>query len=150
MTTKNTKITTKERILHTLLFEIVALIIMASLAFIFSKENMGALTGFGLFMSIVAMIWNYFYNLGFDKIFGENRIDRTLILRLSHGLFFEAGLMLISLPILMNILNLGFIEVFLLDIGISIGFLIYAIIYNWIFDQAKEKYFSSKENIVTI
>lgn len=136
-----TKITTKERILHTVLFELVAIIIIGTLAFLFSKDNMAKLTGFGLFMSLTAMGWNYVFNLGFDKFFGENRMERTIPMRLFHGLSFEIGLMSISLPILMHLFSLSFLEVLALNIGMATGFLIYAISYNWCFDFIKHKYF---------
>lgn len=140
----NITITKKERLIHTLFFEIFGLMIIGTISFIFAKDNMLKLTGFGIFMSFVAMAWNYFYNIGFDKFFGTDRINRKISTRLIHGLFFEIGLILVSNPILMYILKLGFFEVLMLNISISFGYLVYAIVYNWSFDQVKHRYFTKK------
>ncbi|MGF1724930.1 PACE efflux transporter [Photobacterium nomapromontoriensis] len=136
--------TIKERILHSVLFEVFALLIMMIGASLFTNHNPAAIGGIGLALSLIAMGWNYFYNLGFDKIYGADRLARKIGTRIAHGIGFEAGLLLVTIPVLMWALQLDFWTVLILDLGIVIFFLVYSIVYNWIYDQVRAKYFHTK------
>ena len=138
---------TKERILHSLFFEIIALSILIPLGSLFSGIEMGDMTGLAVGLSLTAMCWNYAYNLMFDRQFGTNRIDRSLALRLWHGVFFELGLLIVTLPALMWILDMGFIRALVLDMGMIIFFLIFAIAYNGCYDLARYRYTSRSARI---
>ncbi|PKG80776.1 hypothetical protein CXF85_21955 [Colwellia sp. 75C3] len=134
---------TKERIFHSLFFEIVALSLLIPLGSLFSDVDMGNMTGLAIGLSLTAMCWNYVYNLMFDKKFGTNRIERTLTLRIAHGLFFELGLLFTTLPAIMWILNMDLITALILDMGMIIFFMVFAIIYNWAYDLAKHRLVST-------
>ena len=133
--------TIKERILHTVMFEVFALVILMGAATIFTRHNPAVVGGLSVVMSLIAMAWNYVYNIIFDKFAGEDRLNRTIKTRLLHGLGFEGGLIFVTIPVLMWALQLDFWTVFVLDIGIVLFFLIYAIIYNWAYDHIKAKFF---------
>ncbi|AJR08723.1 hypothetical protein C9J03_12270 [Photobacterium gaetbulicola] len=134
--------TIKERILHTVLFEVFALMVLMGAATIFTRHNPAVVGGLSVVMSLIAMAWNYLYNVLFDKFAGEERLNRTIKMRMLHGLGFEGGLIFVTIPVLMWILQLDFWTVFILDLGIVIFFLLYAIIYNWLYDHAKAKFFT--------
>lgn len=134
---------TKERIIHSLLFEIIALTLLIGASQLFTDRNATAIGGLAITLSLIAMAWNYIYNLGFDKLFGANRISRGLLMRIGHGTFFEIGLLIATIPLLMWVLKLDFMTVLILDLGLATFFLIYAIIYNWCYDNIREKFKSS-------
>ncbi|WP_028303880.1 PACE efflux transporter [Oceanospirillum maris] len=127
----------KERMLHMVLFEIVALILMAVAATYIMGGGVVKMAGLALSLSLIAMIWNYAYNYGYDKIYGVDRSKRTKKTRILHGLGFELGLMLVSLPLLMWVLQLGFWTVLVMDAGIVVFFVLYAIAFNWIYDSIR-------------
>lgn len=127
----------KERMLHMVLFEIVALILMAVAATYIMGGGVVKMAGLALSLSLIAMIWNYVYNYGYDKIYGVDRSKRTKKTRILHGLGFELGLMLVSLPLLMWVLQLGFWTVLVMDAGIVVFFVLYAIAFNWIYDSIR-------------
>lgn len=129
----------KERILHSLLFEAFALCILMVTARLFTSHNPGVVGGISLALSLLAMGWNYVYNLGFDHIFGHDRLSRKLGIRILHGLGFEVGFLIVSIPLLMWVLQMDFWTVFILDLGVVIFFLVYSIIYNWAYDQVRSK-----------
>lgn len=54
-----------ERLLHTKLFEIIALVILTLFAVFFNGEETAAMTGLAIALSLIAMGWNYLYNLLF-------------------------------------------------------------------------------------
>ncbi len=130
---------TQERILHSILFEVIALSLLIPLGSFFSGLDMGSVTGLAVVLSLTAMCWNYIYNLGFDKYFGNNRLERSFIMRMGHAMLFELGLLIVTLPIIMWMLDMDFITALILDIGMIIFFIIYAIVYNWCYDITKHK-----------
>ncbi|PMG48958.1 PACE efflux transporter [Shewanella sp. 10N.286.52.B9] len=135
---------TKERIFHSVLFEAIALAFVIGAASLFTDAGPKSATGLAVGLSLIAMSWNYAYNLGFDHIFGHNRIKRTLKMRLGHGLGFEFGLIFATQPFMMWVLQLDFWTVFMMNIGVVVFFLIYAIIYNWCYDQLRARIVSAR------
>ena len=139
--------THKSRIIHTLLFEAVALVLLVILGLAVSESSVESMTGLAIVLSLLAMSWNYFYNILFDRLYGENRIERSLWLRIGHGLGFEGGLVVVSLPLMMWWLDVNFWTALLLDIGAVIFFVIYAIVFNWIYDIVVAKYFTATPTV---
>ena len=130
---------TQERIFHSILFEVIALSLLIPLGSFFSGFDMGSVTGLAVVLSLTAMCWNYVYNIIFDKYFGTNRIERSFPMRMGHATVFELGLLIVTLPIIMWMLDMDFITALILDIGMIIFFIIYAIVYNWCYDITKHK-----------
>ncbi|MBB1272103.1 MULTISPECIES: PACE efflux transporter [Psychromonas] len=130
---------TKERILHSILFEAIALFFVITAALVFTDTGIASVTGLAIGLSVLAMVWNYIYNLVFDQLFGQNRIERSFQMRISHGIGFEFGMIIVTLPLMMWVLQLDFWTVFIMDIGVVVFFLVYAIIYNWCYDLARER-----------
>ena len=129
--------TTKDRIRHTLGFEIIGLIIfapLASLVFGYELHLMGVMA---VVASIIATVWNYFYNLLFDhsllKLRGDVR--KTIPIRILHALLFEGGLLLLFLPMIALYLSISLWEALMLDITVAVFYLVYAFIYNWAYDR---------------
>lgn len=137
--------TVKERVLHAVLFEVIALFIFVILAVLITEKAVLSMTGLAVTLSTIAMIWNYIYNLGFDHIYGYDRMACTVKMRIAHGLGFEVGMLVFSFPIIMWVMKFGFIEVLIMDIGAAIFFLLYAIAFSWLYDIVREKYFVSKK-----
>jgi uncharacterized membrane protein len=134
----------KERIVHALLFEAIALVLLALLAVMITEDDVAKMSGLAFALSMIAMVWNFIFNILFDKIYSEDRTSRTLWIRLQHGFGFELGMLLFAFPVIMWVLQLGFLKVLLLDIGAMIFFLLYAIAFNWVYDITRARYI--KEN----
>ncbi len=89
-------------------------------------------------MSLLAMIWNYIYNLLFDyslKALNKPLHSRGFLLRSFHAIFFELGFMLVSIPAVMIFMGYTFLQAIALDIGFLIAVPIYTFIYNLMYDQ---------------
>ncbi|MBY5992382.1 PACE efflux transporter [Ferrimonas balearica] len=130
---------TRERILHSLLFELIALAIVVPASALLTGHGAGAMAMVAVTLSLIAMGWNYLYNLGFDRVYGANRLSRGWGLRIAHGVGFELGLVAATIPILMWQLKLGFWAALWLDIGFVVFFLVYAIVFNWSYDQIRAR-----------
>lgn len=129
----------KERLLHMVLFESIALILMVTLATLITGHDAAKMAGLAMTLSLLAMGWNYIFNYGYDKTFGADRAIRTVKTRILHGLGFELGLTFISLPVLMWVLKLDFWTVLMMDIGMVIFFVLYAIAFNWLYDLIRQR-----------
>jgi len=131
--------TTKDRIRHTLLFEGVAIVIATTVAtLILNKpvEMVGALT---IALSLLAMGCNYFYNLQFDRWLVKKSgpqalLNRSLKLRIGHAMGFEGCLLVVSLPLIAWWLDLTLWHALVMDIGFTLFFMVYALVFNWAYD----------------
>ncbi|MGO3888760.1 MAG: PACE efflux transporter, partial [Psychrobacter sp.] len=128
---------TKDRIRHALGFEIIGLLIFAPLAswvFGFELHSMGVIALAG---SIVATVWNYFYNILFDnallKLRGE--VKKTVPIRILHAALFEGGLLVLFLPAIAWYLDISLWDAFKMDIAMATFYLVYAFVFNWVYDR---------------
>ncbi|MBF0657843.1 PACE efflux transporter [Psychrobacter sp. NG25] len=129
--------TTKDRIRHTLGFEIVGLIIFVPLAswlFGFDIHAIGLIAVAG---SIIATVWNYFYNLLFDHSMVKLRgnAHKTVPIRLLHAFLFEGGLLLLFLPMIAWYLGISLWQAFMMDITMATFYVVYAFFYNLSYDK---------------
>ncbi len=138
----------KERIFHSLLFEAIALVLLTLLAVMVTGNDIAKMSGLAIALSMIAMVWNFAFNILFDKLYGEDRISRTLGQRIQHGFGFEFGMLVFSFPVIMWVLQLDLITVFLMDVGAMIFFLLYAIVFNWIYDITRARYVATKTSNV--
>jgi len=128
--------TTRDRIRHAILFELIALIIATPLGgLIFGVE----ISHFGVITAIsatIAMIWNYIFNLGFDhgmlQVFGDTR--KTLAVRIVHALLFEIGLLCLLVPFIAWYLSATLWQALVMDIALAGFYVAYAMVFNWAYD----------------
>lgn len=129
--------TTKDRIRHTLGFELIGLAVLVTLISWLFDLNMHAIGPIAVFGSIIATIWNYFYNLLFDhfmlKRYGD--VHKTLPMRVLHAFMFEGGLLILFLPMIAWYLSISLWQAFIMDITMAIFYLVHAFIYNWGYDK---------------
>lgn len=128
--------TTKDRIRHTLLFEGIALLLTVLIAPLLLDHSPLSLGALALILSLIAMSWNYLYNLLFDKWqAGIPPQHRSIKMRVLHAAGFEGGLVLIGLPLIAWWLQIGLWQALITDIGFSIAFMCYALVFNWGYDK---------------
>ncbi|WP_144822630.1 PACE efflux transporter [Marinobacter piscensis] len=128
--------TTADRIRQAVSFEVVGLLISAPLAafvFGYSLEKTGVL---GLIGATLATTWNYLFNLGFDHTLKRltGSTHKSVKLRLLHAVCFEAGLLIVFLPIIAWWMEIKLIDALLLDISFSLFYLVYAFVFTWCYD----------------
>lgn len=125
-----------DRIRHTVLFEALALGIVAfggSWATGHSPEALGTL---GIMFSVIAMSWNMLFNWLFDVWDRKyrNSAKRGFALRAVHAVLFEAVLIVVGIFLVAWWLDISYWDAFILDLGFSAFFLVYAFAYNWTYD----------------
>jgi uncharacterized membrane protein len=127
---------TKDRIRHAVLFEVMGFAIVVTLGgwvFGLPFEDIGIIA---VVSTTLATIWTYVYNLIFDRMMHARigHTQKTPLLRVGHALLFEAGLLLVLVPFIAWYLSVGLVEAFVMDVAISLFYLVYAFVYNWIYD----------------
>ena len=126
---------TIERIYQAVLFEVIALAMVIPTTVLIAGYETDKMVIVGVGLSVFAMIWNYIYNILFDKLAGYNRIKREVALRIIHALGFELGMIIITLPVLAWYLNITWLEATILEASFLVFILIYTFIFNWLYDR---------------
>ncbi|MDO4427556.1 MAG: PACE efflux transporter [Moraxella sp.] len=140
MKTSSSAMSVKERIFHSMLFEVGAILLSAFIALLFFRVTVGTAMTVGLAISALAMTWNFLFNWGFDKVFTAPRESRGFGVRLLHTLSFEGGLLIMTIPVVAYLLKIGLWQAFMLDIGMTVAIVIYTLIFNWIYDHARLRF----------
>ena len=131
--------TFKERALHATLFELGGIMLIAPLLAWLMGHSLAMMGAMTVMISTLAMIWNMIYNALFDRL--RRRLDFAMSLwaRVVHAMGFEAGLILIVVPLAAWWLSISLWEAFVLDIGLLILFLPYTMLFNWAYDTVRER-----------
>lgn len=134
----------KERFLHALTFEVLAIVIVSPLAALVMKKTLFQMGALAVMLSTVAMLWNMIYNAGFDQLCPPGKVHRDVAIRVLHALGFEGGFILIGLPIAAGMLGISLWQAFTLEVAFFLFFLPYTIIYNWFWDRLRLRWFAGK------
>lgn len=126
---------TKERIFHAISFEALALAIIIPVTAIITGKGTGDLALVGVGLSIFTVVWNYFYNIGFDRLCRIKRNQRNIKIRILHTLGFEGGLIFLTVPTIAWWLSIGLLEAAMLEAGFLVFFFFYATAFNWGYDR---------------
>lgn len=127
---------TADRIRHAISFEVLALLIVTPMgAWLFDKplHEIGVVT---IVSASFATGWNYLYNLGFDHALRRLRgtVRKTVPIRVLHAVIFEIGLLFVLMPFIAWYLSISLMEAFLIDVSFALFYLIYAFVFNWVYD----------------
>lgn len=129
--------TLKERAGQALGFELLALMICAPVMSRVLDTPLTASGALTLMFSMLAMLWNVVFNLLFDRALQRLALRRTLRVRAAHALLFEAGLMVMLVPVGAWWLAVSLWEALWIDIGIMLFFLPYTFVFNWVYDAVR-------------
>lgn len=129
--------TTRDRIRHAVSFEIIGLILVTPLgawAFGMPMHDIGIVA---FVSATIATLWNYLYNLGFDRIMQRVRgsTKKTGPIRVLHAVLFEAGLLVALMPLIAWYLGIGLWEAFVMDVAFALFYMGYAFVFNWAYDH---------------
>ena len=125
----------KRRIVYVTLFEGIAILITGTSFASLSGSGMNRAGAAAVLSSLVAVGWNFAYNLLFERWEArQTKRGRSVARRIAHAVGFEGGLVVLLVPMIALTLQVTLIEAFAMDIGLSVFFLVYNYIYNLIFD----------------
>ncbi|MBB5749409.1 putative membrane protein [Micrococcus sp. TA1] len=125
----------QRRVAYAVVFEALA-IVFTTLILAALGNPAGSSAVVGVVSSVVALLWNMLFNTLFE--WWERRsgyTGRPLWMRLLHTFLFEAGLVVVLVPAVALILQVGLWEAFLYELALIIFFLVYNAVYAWCFDR---------------
>ena len=128
---------TADRIRHALSFEIIGILLATPLAaFLFHLPGQHSAVVV-VVSALIAMAWNYIYNLGSDRLLQRLRgtTAKTMPIRIVHALAFELGLLALLLPFVAWYLGIGLWQALLIDLTLAGFYLVYALGFNWAYDR---------------
>ncbi|WP_049722272.1 PACE efflux transporter [Gilvimarinus polysaccharolyticus] len=129
---------TFERMGHAFLYEVLALLLTVVGLLMFTHHEVSAVLASMIAISAVAMVYNFYFNIVFDRYFPAPRAQRSLSLRLYYVALFEGGLLTLTTPLVSWVMGVSLIEAFWLDIGITLFVMVYTFAFNFIYDSARE------------
>jgi uncharacterized membrane protein len=128
-----------DRARQVILFEIGGLLLITP-PFIWAS-GVPAMDSLGLLaiIALIAALWNAVYNTAFDwvegRLSGRTADRRPYPIRILHALGFEGGLILMSLPIIMQWTGMGWLEALLADAALALAYVVYAFVFNLGYDR---------------
>lgn len=126
-----------DRLRHTFMFEGIALAIVSVAGSAITGHSIESIGILSVMFSILAMVWNFVFNLLFDLWDRKyrNMAPRGAGIRAIHAILFEAVMLVVGLFLTAWWLSISYLEALILDLGFSTFFLIYAYVFNWAYDQ---------------
>ena len=129
--------TTADRIRHAISFEIIGILIATPLAAFAFHLHAGDSAAIIVGSATVAMVWNYVYNLVFDKAL--NRLAGTTLksgpVRIAHAVLFEIGLLIMLMPLIALYLGISLWQALVMDLAFALFYMGYALVFNWAYDR---------------
>ena len=125
----------RERVFHAVSFEVILLAIFIPMSALVTQKTSGDLAIISVSLSLLAVAWNYVYNIGFDKLFGAERIQRDMKLRVLHALCFETGMVVLGVLLIAWMLQISLLAAIILEAGFLVFILIYTLLFNWLYDH---------------
>ena len=126
----------KRRIIQALMFESIAVAIVAPvLVILFGESPLSSLL-LTVIMSAIAAAWNFGFNAAFEAWEMRQPVKgRNLKRRVIHGLCFELGLSIMLIPLLAMWMDITLWQALIADVGLIVFFLLYAMAFTWCFDR---------------
>ncbi|MEJ8845115.1 PACE efflux transporter [Variovorax rhizosphaerae] len=101
-----------------------------------SGEHLASSGPLAMSMSAVALAWNFFFTLGFERWESRQTTSgRSIKRRVAHAIGFEGGLIALLAPLVAWWLGVSLWEAFVMDLVLSVYFLVYTFAFNWGFDR---------------
>ncbi|WDQ98968.1 PACE efflux transporter [Devosia sp. J2-20] len=129
--------TPRDRIRHAISFEIIGLALITPLgafAFAMPMHDIGVI---GVGSATLAMVWNYIYNYGFDRLLLRLRGDtqKSMPMRVLHAVLFELGLLIALMPLIAWYLGVSLWQALVMDVSFALFYMGYAFVFNLAYDR---------------
>lgn len=126
----------RRKIVYVTLFEAIAIAVTSNGLSAGSGSSLEHAGVAAVASSVIAVLWNLAYNTVFEHWEARQTVrGRSFKRRVAHAIGFELGLSLCLIPLFIWWLQIGLWQALLLDIGLSLFFVVYAFLFNLAFDK---------------
>ena len=134
----------RERLIQTLWFEALGLLIVSPLFALFAAASMGESLTMLIVLSFAVMGWSALYNTAFDliEVRRTSRVasDRPHGLRIAHTIGLEVTAALLTWPLIVALTTLSWLEALVADIGLTLTYALYGYLFHLGFDRLRPIY----------
>jgi uncharacterized membrane protein len=132
---------TRERIVQALWYEAGGLCLSIPGFLLYSGGTAGESALLMAALSAAVLIWAPLHNTVFDwcdlRLTGRVASDRPKLWRLVHGLSLETTVVVVTLPMMVYIGGLGWLEAVLVDLGLTLLYAGYAVVFHGVYDRLR-------------
>jgi uncharacterized membrane protein len=126
----------KRKLVYVISFEVIAIALSSTLLRLLSDSSLVYAGAAAVGASVIAMSWNFVYNTLFEAWEARQaRKGRSVLRRAMHALGFEAGLVVMLVPLFAWVLGVGLLEALVLNLAMIVFFLAYNFVFNLAFDR---------------
>jgi len=126
----------QRKIVYVSLYELFAIAISSAGLALLSDSGLGHASVAAVAASAIAVVWNLVYNTLFERWEARQAVKgRGVARRIAHALGFEAGLVVMLVPLFAWWLGVSLWQAFVLDLGLIVFFLVYTYAFNLGFDR---------------
>jgi uncharacterized membrane protein len=126
----------QRKIVYVSLYELFAVAISSAGLALLSDSGLGHASVAAVAASAIAVVWNLVYNTLFERWEARQAVKgRGVARRIAHALGFEAGLVVMLVPLFAWWLGVSLWQAFVLDLGLIVFFLVYTYVFNLGFDR---------------
>lgn len=123
------------RFIYVTLYEAIAIAICSVFFFALGDTSFVMAGGLSVACSVIAMLWNVTFNTAFEAWEARHpRGGRPLHRRIAHAVLFEAGLLVMLVPLIAWWLELGLLHALVANLGMAAFFMTYTFVFQWCFD----------------
>jgi len=127
---------TLRRLVYATSFEAGGILMSTALLLLMADTTAGGSLVFSILASTVAMLWNLVFNAVFEAWEARQTTrGRSFARRSAHALLFEAGLVLMLLPLTTWWFSVDLLTALAYEAVLIVAFLIYTWIFTWAFDR---------------
>jgi uncharacterized membrane protein len=124
------------RVIYATTFEVGGVLMSTALLLLMADTSAGGSFVFSVLASTVAMLWNLGFNALFEAWEARQAIrGRSFARRTAHALLFEAGLVLMLLPLTAWWFSVTLLTALAYEGVLILAFLVYTWAFTWAFDR---------------
>jgi uncharacterized membrane protein len=126
----------KRKLVYVISFEVIAIALSSTLLRLLSDSSLVYAGAAAVGASVLAMSWTFVYPPLFVAWEARPaRKGRSVLRRAMHALGFEAGLVVMLVPLFAWVLGVGLLEALVLNLAMILFFLAYNFLFNLAFDR---------------
>jgi len=128
----------KERIIQSIAFEVLGLILVAPLYTYFTSSSVSESVSLLVAISLIAMLWIGLHNATYDKL--EWKLletvasKRLLRFRVIHALSLEITTTIVSVPVILLMTDLSLLEAMVVEVLLTVAYTAFGFVFNYMFD----------------
>ncbi len=128
----------RERVTQTIAFELIGLLLVVPVFAAYTKSSQLTSVIILCLISVLVMSWSALHNTLFDwlewRFLRRVASDRTGRLRIVHAISLELTAMIVTLPVFVWLLNMSWADALLLDISLTLIYIVYSYLFHRVFD----------------